>query len=122
MGKYSGHVRIFTDASKLSDKRTAVAFVIPEISLVMSKIITDDLAVYTGELVAILLALNWGEDAPIGRYLVCWDSNSALVSIGNMTSDSRQDIVFDIVGIKENILLLNMACNTSILLKLLLKM
>lgn len=48
MGKSSGHVRIFTDASTLSDKRTAAAFVLPQISLVMSKRITDDVAVYTG--------------------------------------------------------------------------
>lgn len=97
MGKYSGHVRIFTGASTLSDKRTAVAFVIPEISFVMSKRITDYVAVYTGELVAILLALNWVEDAPVGRYLVCLDSSSALVSTGNMSSNSRQDIVFDFI-------------------------
>lgn len=73
-----------------------VAFVLPDISFVASERITDDLAVYTGELVAILLALAWVEDAPIGRYLVCSDSSSALVSIGNMSLDSRQDIVFEI--------------------------
>lgn len=66
------------------DNRVGVAFVLPDISFVASERITDDLAVYTGELVAILLALTWMEDAPIARYLVCSDSSSALVSIDNV--------------------------------------
>lgn len=41
--------------------------------------------------------LNWVEDALIWRYVVCWDSSSVLVSTGDMSSDSRQDIVFDIL-------------------------
>lgn len=41
--------------------------------------------------------LNWVEDALIWRYVVCWDSSSVLVSTGKMSSDSRQDIVFDIL-------------------------
>lgn len=96
VGRYSGYVKIFTDASKLLDNRVGVAFVLPDISYMASARITDGLAVYTGELVAILMALTWVEDAPLGRYLVCSDSSSALVSIGNMSSDSRQDIVFEI--------------------------
>lgn len=37
VGRYSGYVKIFTDASRLLDNRVGVAFVLPDISYMASE-------------------------------------------------------------------------------------
>ena len=63
---------IYTDGSKdQRTGRTGSAFVVQECGVEVRKLVTDHLAVYTAELMAILLALQWVEDVkPDSSYLL----------------------------------------------------
>ncbi len=58
-----------------------------------NKRVSDNLAVYTGEL---LLALSWIEEVKSSKVLIGSDSSSALTSIESMQSHTTQDRVPDI--------------------------
>ena len=94
--QYSNSIQVFTDASKIGNK-VGVAFVVPELNVKVVKRISDDLAVFTSELAAIRLALLWVEDYRPKCVAIWSDSSSALVSLKNMYSISRQDIVYEVL-------------------------
>ena len=56
------YLNIFTDGSKQSNNNTASAVYIPYFNVQISKRIPDLCSVYTAELIALLLALNWIRD------------------------------------------------------------
>lgn len=71
---------------------------IPQYSIGFKKRISDHLSVYTAELVAIFLALNWLDDNSINgnnKALIASDSQAAIVSIKSGKS-CRLDILFKI--------------------------
>ena len=96
-GKYKQCLKVFTDASKNTDKRVGVAYVIPELDLAMSSRINNDLAVYTAELVAIWLALLWLDSNRYMQAVIASDSSSALTSIKNSQSETREDLLIEIL-------------------------
>lgn len=65
--------------------------------IVKTKRINDNLAVYIAELVAIWLALLWIESNNCLQAVIASDSSSALISIQNFKSESREDILIEIV-------------------------
>lgn len=69
----------------------------------MAKRINDDLAVYTAELVAIWLALLWLESNNCLQAVIASDSSSAMYSIQNYRSDSREDILVEILQLANGI-------------------
>lgn len=52
---------------------------------------------YTTELMAILSALFWIEENNVKKAVICSDSLSALISIKSRKSESRQDILLEIL-------------------------
>lgn len=94
--KYSMFIKIYTDASKTDDNRVGAAFIIPEINVMLNKRVNDKLSVFTGEMLAILLALEWVENSKTRKVLIGSDSSSALNSFKNMQLDARQDIMLEI--------------------------
>ncbi|KAI2646558.1 Immunoglobulin heavy variable 5-51 [Labeo rohita] len=52
---------MLNDASKREDKQMGAAFVIPKLKIAVMRRLNNNLAVYTAELIAILLALSWSE-------------------------------------------------------------
>lgn len=94
--QYYGYVQIYTDASKNSTGQTGVAVVVPEFSVEMGNRISDGLSVYTGEMIAILLAVQWVEDVRPLHAVICSDSSSSLVSLQHCHSDSRADVLGEI--------------------------
>ncbi|XP_049904182.1 uncharacterized protein LOC126392679 [Epinephelus moara] len=101
--KYSQFIKVYTDASKSGQNRVGIAFVVPDLNIVLNKRVNDDLAIYTGELLAIHMALNWVHEVRPGKVLIASDSSSALVSIKHVQSDIRQDIIFEIAHILQGI-------------------
>lgn len=89
-------IKIYTDASKTDDNRVGAAFIIPEINVMLNKRVNDKLSVFTGEMLAILLALEWVENSKTRKVLIGSDSSSALNSFKNMQLDVRQDIMLEI--------------------------
>ncbi len=61
------------------------------------KIIINDISVYTAEMVAILIALKWVEEVKPSAVVICSDSFSILNSSISGKSDSRQDILIEIL-------------------------
>ncbi|XP_061909335.1 uncharacterized protein LOC133653724 isoform X1 [Entelurus aequoreus] len=91
------NIMVYTDASKTINNKVGAAAVIPQGNIVLNKIICDKLSVFTGELVAIYMAINWIEENKARKAVVCSDSSSALTSIKNIASETRQDLVYEIV-------------------------
>lgn len=93
---YYSCIQIYTDASKNSANNVGISFIVPEFNIKVCKRITDGLSVYTGEMLAILLALQWVEELRPLRAVICSDSSSSLISIQNNKSEGRQDILIEI--------------------------
>uniref|UniRef100_A0A9J8CA31 Uncharacterized protein n=1 Tax=Cyprinus carpio carpio TaxID=630221 RepID=A0A9J8CA31_CYPCA len=73
--------------------KTAVAVYIPLFNIRMSKRTSDHISVFTAEIIAICLALQWIEEIQPTRAVICTDSLSALNSLESGTSSARQDMI-----------------------------
>ena len=88
---YQDVVAIYTDGSKdPRTGRTGSAFVVQECDVRVRKRITDHLAVYTAEMMAILLALQWVEEVKPASVVICSDSCAVLRSLQSFISRSRR--------------------------------
>lgn len=97
--KFSNRTMVFTDGSKdPKTGRTGVAFHIPEKRVGIKKRATDELAVYTTELIAVLMSLQWVKENGHQSTVVASDSVAALTSIKSGRS-CRQDILSNIYSI-----------------------
>ncbi|XP_013884271.1 uncharacterized protein LOC106532689 [Austrofundulus limnaeus] len=94
--KYFDYVQVYTDASKSLSNNNGVSFIVPEFNIKKCKRISDDLSVFTGEMMGIILALSWIEEVRPLRSLICSDSSSSLYSIKNNQSNSRPDLLLEI--------------------------
>ncbi|XP_024859831.1 uncharacterized protein LOC108230932 [Kryptolebias marmoratus] len=94
--EYSEYIQIYTDASKMLNNQVGISFIAPDLNFMKHKRISDNLTVYTGELMAILMALEWVEEMERRKVVICSDSSSALISIKEINSEARQDIVLEI--------------------------
>ena len=80
-------MNIFTDGSKQSNNSTnnstASAVYIPYFDVKISRKIPDLCSVYTAELIALLLALDWIRDVKPSHSVTFTDSISALTALQN---------------------------------------
>lgn len=95
---FLGCLKVYTDASRLGDK-VRVAFIIPELGVMESHRVSDSISVFTGELMVIFLALGYVEANQYREVVIASDSSSAISSIKLGHSESRQDIVIEILQI-----------------------
>jgi kelch-like protein 2/3 len=93
MQEYSAMTAIYTDGSKTTDEKVGSAFCVPSLGVEQAIRITDDMTVYTAELIAIKQALSWIKDAPVNRYVIFSDSLSALQSLDADCCESRPNTV-----------------------------
>lgn len=97
-GRYQEHILIFTDGSKDQETgATGAAFVVQGWNAQAFKRTSNFLSVFTVELYAILMAVQWTEQIQNHKVLICSDSVSAINSIGKGSSKSRQDLIYDIL-------------------------
>ncbi len=97
INEYCSYVQIYTDASKSLDNKIGVAFTVPELHLSVRKRTSDELSVYTGEMIAILLAIQWIEEIRPLKSVICSDSCASLASLLYSHSESRPDILMEIM-------------------------
>ena len=84
--KYTDYIKVFTDSSKTPDGRVSAAFCITELNVEINKVLTNNISIYTGEMVAIKISLNYitemvstlNSDTPI---IILSDSLSVLESL-----------------------------------------
>ena len=62
---YQNHLKIFTDGSVLENKDAGAAFVIPSLNIEKQYHLGKNYSIFTSELVAIQMALNYLVDLPI---------------------------------------------------------
>lgn len=95
--RYYDRVQVYTDGSKDPDTgRTGAAVYVPDADASLKQRTPDNLAIYSVELLAILMALTWAEDLRPNEYVLCSDSMAALVSIMNFKSACRPDLICEI--------------------------
>ena len=99
--KYTDRLAIYTDGSKVEGGRVASAFVIPELGVSQGVRISDNLTVFTSELIAIKLCLKWiTENSTLlhNRNIVIYsDSLSSIISLENNSSSTRSNLVGEIL-------------------------
>ncbi|XP_014880361.1 uncharacterized protein LOC106941759 [Poecilia latipinna] len=93
---YYNYIQIYTDASKNTANKVGIAFIVPQLQIKVGKRISDGVSVYTGEMLALLLAVQWVEEVRPLKSIICSDSSSSLFSLQNNKSDSRPDILIEI--------------------------
>ena len=97
--KYQYHLQIFTDGSVTSSGESGFGFYIPALNVNKSFHIGKGKGIFTSELYAILMSLNYVYDTnyDIYKLAVCVDSKSVLQTIENWNfCSSRSDLVFEI--------------------------
>ncbi len=96
---YYNYMTIFTDGSKNpGSEHVGAGVYIPEFNVEISKIIIDGVSVFTAEIVAIILGLQWIEEVRPERVVICSDSAAALSSL-NSKETSRDDLLLEIFTI-----------------------
>ncbi len=95
---YYSTVKIYTDGSKDPESGiTAAAVYIPQFKVKISKRISDHISVFTTEIIAIFLALQWIEEVQPIRSVICTDSLSVLNSLLSGNATARQDTIFEVM-------------------------
>ena len=96
--QYNHCICVYTDGS-MTTEGVGAAFVVPQLSNLTRKYQLPHVSIFTAELVAILMALNFFNDLcqlPMA-VLVFSDSLSALQTITHNSQSSREDVVKEIV-------------------------
>jgi ribonuclease HI len=95
---YANHLKIYTDGSVLDNEQAGAAFVIPHFKIEKSYSIGKHISIFSAELVAILMALNYIISIPfnIFQFLFCVDSKSVLYAIRSFNTKVRGEIIIEI--------------------------
>ena len=95
---YSDHTCIYTDGSKDPDSGlVASAYVIPSLQIQYSERLSNNLSIYTAELIAIKKSLCWIHENKPKKSAILSDSLSALTSLQTRNSRSRPDLLTEVL-------------------------
>ena len=95
---YQNHLKIFTDGSVLENKDAGAAFVIPSLNIEKQYHLGKNYSIFTSELVAIQMALNYLVDLPITilQVVLCVDSQSVISAIKSSQPSVRPELILEI--------------------------
>ena len=97
---YSDYTCIYTDGSKDPESGlVASAYVIPSLQIQYSERISNNLSIYTAELIAIKKSLCWIQENKPEKSVILSDSLSALTSLQTKNSRSRPDLLSEVMVI-----------------------
>ena len=95
---YSDHTCIYTDGSKDPiSGLVASAYVIPSLQIQFSERLSNNLSIYTAELIAIKKSLSWIHENKPKKSAILSDSLSALTSLQTRNSRSRPDLLTEVL-------------------------
>ena len=97
--RYAEHLKIFTDGSKNKNLAVSAAMVIPAFKVKISRRLSDRLSIYATELTAIKYALDWTLVNKPHKVAILSDSLLALQSLSLRNSNSRPDLLENILCI-----------------------
>ena len=94
---YSNHLKVFTDGSVINNNAGA-AYIIPDLKIKKSFHLGENKSVFTAELVAVLMALNFFINFPkvIFQLLFCVDSKSVICALRSIQTQVRSELVTEI--------------------------
>ena len=83
INNYQNHIKIFTDGSVLDSLDNGAGFVIPELKIQKSFYLGKVFSIFTSELYAVLMALNYicNFQLAILDFFICVDSRSVLYAL-----------------------------------------
>ena len=95
---YSNHLHLYTDGSLLDNGECGAGFSIPQLRISKSYYLGTNLSIFTAELTAIMMALNFFIDlVKRNKYVVIFvDSLSVLKALQNFNLKTRPDLVNEI--------------------------
>ena len=96
---YKNYTKFYTDGSKDERGRVGAAFYIGKIGIQANFRLSDDVTVYTAEMVAIREALVYIKRNVLGRVVVFSDSLSAIQSFSTERSNSRPNLTNDVISL-----------------------
>ena len=98
-------LQVYTDASKSDSGKLTAAFFIPELNQSLKLRLTDNGTVYSAELMAIKIALDWiTKNIKDSRDTVIYtDSMSAIQSLESINQGIKSQIVYEIKSLVENL-------------------
>ena len=79
--KYADYIKVFTESSKTQDGRVSSTFCIPKLNVEISKRLTNNISIYTGEMVAIKIALVY-----ITEMVSTFNSDTTIVILSDSLS------------------------------------
>ena len=94
---YKDHLKIYTDGSVMENKNVGAAFIIPHLNIERAFHLQKHCSIFTAELTAIIMALNFLIDFPrsIFRVLFCVDSKSVLQALQSTGTKIRSELIFE---------------------------
>ena len=95
---YPLHLKIFTDGSVLENNNSGAAFLIPDLKVEKSFYLGKNKSIFTCELMAILMALNFVVLFPktIFQILFCVDSKGVLYAMKSFSLKIRSEMIMEI--------------------------
>ena len=97
--KYQSHRHIYTDGSVLENNNTGAAFYIPALKVEKSFSLGKNVSIFTAEIVAIILALDYLISYPKTLLNVVFfvDSKSVLFALESFNLETRPDFVIEAI-------------------------
>ncbi|XP_043998578.1 uncharacterized protein LOC122846005 [Gambusia affinis] len=92
---YYNYAKIYSDGSKNSKGCVGIGIYISEFKIDISKRLSDQLSVFTAEMVAVIISLQWVEEVRPDRVVICTDSKAVIESIQG-EGNNRKDLVLEI--------------------------
>ena len=97
--RFKYFLRIFTDGSISDNSEVGAAFVVPDLKIKKRYHLTKGVSIFTAELFAIMMALEFFNDLPAlpTKIVIFSDSKAALMALKNQSSRERGDLIYEIV-------------------------
>ena len=96
INNYQNHIKIFADGSVLDSLDSGAGFVIPDVKVQTSFYLGKGFSIFTSELYAILMTLNyiWNIQLAIFNFLICDDSKSVQYALKKTGTAKWEGVYF----------------------------
>ena len=92
------HLQIFTDGAKdPKSGKAGFGYIVPSLGISECKRLSEGVSVFTTELLAIIWALKWVEEVKPGQVVICSDSASVLMAMGEGKLGARSDLMVELL-------------------------
>ena len=76
---------------------TGFGVAVPSKRIEFNRRTSDNLSVYTVEMLGVLVAIKWVESSTLEKIVICTDSASVLASMRSFYSSSRQGLLYEVL-------------------------